>query len=183
MAESKATTNAPFSGTDEPSKAQLQQQMREARASITQTVEEIKETVSEQVESVKETVGNVLDWNEHFKNNPLVWGAAAVGAGLVVGYSIAVMRQGEHHKRRRGHESVTEGLLGELATVGENILLPAINDRIKSLFGIDLSEHLFQHKEAKPKRASSRKSSKKVAASKRPAKKATSKRATKKKAA
>lgn len=179
MTERKAMTAAPSSGADEPSKAQLQQQMKEARASITQTVEEIKETVSEQVESVKETVGNVLDWNEHFKNNPLVWGAAAVGAGLVVGYSIAVMRQGEHHKRRRGHESMTEGLLGELATVGENILLPAINDRIKSLFGIDLAEHLLHHKAAQPKRVSARKSSTKSAASKRTTKKGGGKRTTK----
>jgi ElaB/YqjD/DUF883 family membrane-anchored ribosome-binding protein len=166
----------------EPSKAQLQRQMEEARESIAQTVEEIKDTVSDSVESVKETVSDVLDWNEHFAKNPLVWGAAAVGAGLVVGYSIAVMREGEHHKRRgRRNESVVEGLLKELAVVGENILLPAINDRVKSLFGIDLSKHLLHHEPAKSKRTSSRKSSARAASKKGAAKKTTSgKRATKK---
>lgn len=185
MTERKAVTSAPFSGAEEPSKAQLQQEMNAARATIAQTVEDIKETVSEQVESVKETVSDVLDWNEHFKKNPLVWGAAAVGAGLVIGYSIAVMRQGEDHKKRRGsNQSVADGLLGELAVIGENILLPAVNDRLKSLFGIDLSAHLIQHKAAKPKRAPVRKSSRKGAASKRTTTtKAIAQRATKKKGA
>jgi hypothetical protein len=171
MSNRRAATAAP-EAAEEPSKAQLQRQMEAARESIAQTVEDIKETVTDQVESVKETVSDVLDWNEHFTKNPLVWGAAAVGAGLVVGYSIAVMRQGEHHRKRRGAgDSVAEGLLGELANVGENILLPAVNDRIKQLFGIDLSEHLFRHEEAKPRSASSRKSSKKSASKKRSAKK------------
>ncbi|MDX6694325.1 MAG: hypothetical protein QOF02_1928 [Blastocatellia bacterium] len=179
MSNRRAVTAAP-EATEEPSKAQLQRQMEAARESIAQTVEDIKETVSDQVESVKETVSDVLDWNEHFTKNPLVWGAAAVGAGLVVGYSIAVMRQGEHHRKRRGAgDSVAEGLLGELANVGENILLPAVNDRIKQLFGIDLSEHLFRHETAKPRSASSRKSKKKSASKKGSAKKsAARKRAT-----
>ncbi len=166
----------------EPSKAQLQRQMEEARESIAQTVEEIKDTVSDSVESVKETVSDVLDWNEHFAKNPLVWGAAAVGAGLVIGYSIAVMREGEHHKRRgRRNDSVAEGLLKELAVVGENILLPAINDRVKSLFGIDLSKHLLSHKQARPKRTPARKSSARAASKKGATKKkSTGKRATKK---
>jgi ElaB/YqjD/DUF883 family membrane-anchored ribosome-binding protein len=181
MATRRAATAEPFSGAGEPSKAQLQRQMEEARETISQTVEDIKETVTDQVESVKETVSDVLDWNEHFKKNPLVWGAAAVGAGLVIGYSIAVMRQGEHHtRRRRSGDSLAEGLFNELATVGENILLPAVNDRIKHLFGIDLSEHLFRQGVI-AKRTPTRKSSKKSASKKRATKKASGKRAVKKK--
>lgn len=180
MTEPKAATGEPSTEAAEPSKAQLQRQMEAARESIAQTVEDIKETVSDQVESVKETVSDVLDWNEHFAKNPLVWGAAAVGAGLVIGYSIAVMRQDEHHSRRRGKgDSVAEGLLGELANVGENILLPAVNDRIKQLFGIDLSEHLFRHEETKQRRAPSKKS----ATKKRSTKKAAAKRTARKKSA
>ncbi|HEX8494629.1 MAG TPA: hypothetical protein VF658_17415 [Pyrinomonadaceae bacterium] len=182
MAHRSAATSEPALATAEPSKAQLQRQMAEARETIAQTVEEIKDTVSDSVETVKETVGDVLDWNEHFKKNPLVWGAAAVGAGLVIGYSIAVMREGEHHKRRgRRDDSVVEGLLKELAVVGENILLPAINDRIESLFGIDLSKHLLQHHSAKPKRVSGRKSSAKGSSRKSTTKKAGGKRAAQKK--
>lgn len=180
MANRRPATQ-PLSAEDEPSKAQLQRRMEEARESIAQTVEDIKDTVSDQVESVKETVSDVLDWNEHFSKNPLVWGAAAVGAGLVIGYSIAVMRQGEHHPRRRsGSSSVADGLLNELATVGENILLPAVNDRIKNLFGIDLAEHLFRHEKPKPRRASNKKGSKKLASKKRPAKKSATKSAARK---
>lgn len=181
MADQKGATAGDVTGAAEPSKAQLQRQMEAARESIAQTVEEIKETVTDQVENVKETVSNVLDWNEHFTKNPLVWGAAAVGAGLVIGYSIAVMRQGEHHsRRRRGGESVADGLMSELANVGENILLPAVNERIKHLFGIDLSEHLFKE-ETKRSRASSKKSSRKGAAKKRSTKKAAAKRTSSKK--
>jgi hypothetical protein len=180
MATRRAATAAPFTGAREPGKAQLQRQMEEARETISQTVEEIKDTVTDQVESVKETVSDVLDWNEHFKKNPLVWGAAAVGAGLVVGYSIAVMRQGEHHtRRRRASDSVAEGLFSELATVGENILLPAVNERIKHLFGVDLSEHLFRQ-EVIARRAPARKSSKKSSSKKRATKKPSGKRAAKK---
>ena len=183
MAHRRAVAVEPAS-TAEPSKAQLQRQMEEARESITQTVEEIKDTVTDSVETVKETVTDVLDWNEHFTKNPLVWGVAAVGAGLVIGYSIAAMREGEHHKRRgRRRESVAEGLLNELATVGENILLPAINDRIESLFGINLSKHLLQHERAKPRRVSGKKSSAKGSSKKSAAtKKASGKRAAKKQA-
>ena len=183
MAERKAAIATPTADA-EPSKAQLQRQMEQARDSIAQTVEEIKETVTDQVESVKETVGEVLDWNEHFTKNPLVWGAAAVGTGLVIGYSIAVMRQGEHHsRRRRRDEGVAEGLLNELATVGENILLPAINDRFKSLFGIDLSEHLFRQEKPKSRRAAAKKGSKKGAAKKGTTKKTGASRRQTKKAA
>lgn len=181
MADSRAGTVAPSADEAEPTKEQLQSRMEEARDTIAQTVEDIKETVTDQVESVRETVSNVLDWNENFSKNPLVWGAAAVGAGLVIGYSIAVMRQGEHHSRRRKDDSVADGLLNELATVGENILLPAVNDRIKQLFGIDLKEHLFRTERTKPKPATARRSAKKVAGKKTATKKkAASKRASKK---
>jgi hypothetical protein len=186
MAERKAGSAAVNAEEAEPTKVQLQQRMEQARDTITQTVEEIKETVTDQVESVKETVSDVLDWNEHFSKNPLLWGAAAVGAGLVIGYSVAVMRQGEHHsRRRRTDESVADGLFSELATIGENILLPAVNDRIKQLFGIDLREHLFRAERPKPKRtpparkkSAQKRLTPKTAAKKKPA----GKRASKKKA-
>jgi hypothetical protein len=69
---------------------------------------------------------------------------------------------------------VADSLLAELATVGENILLPAVNERIKHLFGIDLSEHLFHHKAPAPRRISGKKSSRKGAAKKGAAKKKSS---------
>ena len=71
--------------TEEPSKEELQRRMGEARDSITNTVSEIKETVANQVQAVKDT----LDWREQFKKRPVVWSAAALGAGFCTGYCIA----------------------------------------------------------------------------------------------
>ena len=69
----------------EPSKEELQRRLGEARDSISNTVTEIKETVASQVKAVKDT----LDWREQFKKRPVVWSAAALGAGFATGYCIA----------------------------------------------------------------------------------------------
>jgi hypothetical protein len=70
---------------DEPSKAELQRRMEEARDSISNTVTEIKENVAQQVETVKDA----LDWREHFKKRPVAWSLGAAGVGFFVGYGIA----------------------------------------------------------------------------------------------
>ncbi|MDQ5845200.1 MAG: hypothetical protein M3539_07880 [Acidobacteriota bacterium] len=70
---------------DEPSKAELQRRMEEARDSITNTVTEIKENVAQQVETVKDA----LDWREHFKKRPVAWSLGAAGVGFFVGYGLA----------------------------------------------------------------------------------------------
>ncbi|MEA2176048.1 MAG: hypothetical protein QOD00_3640 [Blastocatellia bacterium] len=80
--------------TDELSKAELQRRMEEARESISQTVAEIKDTVVNQYQSVKETVVETLDWREQFRKRPLAWSLGAMGAGLIVGYSIAGVFKG-----------------------------------------------------------------------------------------
>jgi len=92
--------------TEEPSKEELQRRMGEARDSITNTVSEIKETVANQVQAVKDT----LDWREQFKRRPVVWSAAALGAGFCTGYCIANYVKGdsnEYHSAidRYGDES------------------------------------------------------------------------------
>ena len=76
---------------EEPSKEELQRRMDEARDSISNTVTEIKETVANQVQAVKDT----LDWREQFKRRPVVWSAAALGAGFCTGYCIASFAKGE----------------------------------------------------------------------------------------
>jgi hypothetical protein len=63
----------------------------EARDSISNTVTEIKETVANQVQAVKDT----LDWREQFKRRPVVWSAAALGAGFATGYCIAAFAKGD----------------------------------------------------------------------------------------
>ena len=80
--------------TEEPSKEELQRLLGEARDSITNTVSEIKETVANQVQAVKDT----LDWREQFKKRPVVWSAAALGAGFCTGYCIANYVKGDERE-------------------------------------------------------------------------------------
>jgi hypothetical protein len=106
--------------TEEPSKEELQRRLGEARDSITNTVSEIKETVANQVQAVKDT----LDWREQFKRRPVVWSAAALGAGFCTGYCIANYvkgESGEYHSAidRYGEESrhyATQGIASGAAT-------------------------------------------------------------------
>jgi len=75
----------------EPSKEELQRRLGQARDSISNTVTEIKETVAHQVQAVKDT----LDWREQFKKRPVVWSAAALGAGFATGWCIAAYAKGD----------------------------------------------------------------------------------------
>jgi hypothetical protein len=77
------------------SKAELQRRMEEARESISQTVAEIKDTVVNQYQSVKDTVSETLDWREQYRKRPLAWSLGAMGAGLIVGYSLAGVFKGD----------------------------------------------------------------------------------------
>jgi ElaB/YqjD/DUF883 family membrane-anchored ribosome-binding protein len=93
MAEERtlATARAAEPAEDEaydPTKAELQRRMEEARESITQTVAEIKDTVSTQYQNVRETISQSLDWREQFRRRPAAFVAGAVGVGFLVGYSV-----------------------------------------------------------------------------------------------
>ena len=87
LATARATEEASVEA-DDPTKAELQRRMEEARESITQTVAEIKDTVSNQYQNVRETISQSLDWREQFRRRPAAFVAGAVGVGLLVGYSI-----------------------------------------------------------------------------------------------
>jgi hypothetical protein len=184
MAERKRASAPDETAEGNPSKAQLQQRMEDARESIAQTVDEIKETVSEQYENVKETVTEVLDWKEQFQKNPLVWGLGAVAVGVAVGYSIALVRQGDnlHSRRRRsqGGDDFSDTVFDGLATLGQSYLLPAVANKVKELFGVDITEELLGHMKRTPpsqtasrKRGAKKSGTKKSAAKKRATKKAS----------
>lgn len=134
----------------EPTKAELQRRMEETRESISETVEEIKETVAHQYETVKETyetvkegVGEVLDWREQFSQNPVVWGAGAVSLGILVGIGLAQSLGGGQPSSRRksGQAALNEKLLSNLSGLSET-LMPTLTNKIKEMFGIDISEYL-----------------------------------------
>lgn len=156
------------------SKPELERQLAETRESLAHTVHEIKETVNEQYEVVRDSVGGVLDYREQFQKEPLVWSLGALSAGFALGYTL-----GYAHKNTKGskvkHSQIAafaDSMAGELSTVGKAFVMPALNSKIKELFGFDFGdalESMGKGGTAKPKRP----------ATKRPRRKRT---ATKKKA-
>lgn len=150
----------------EPSKRQLQRQMEQTRESLSETVSEIKETVDQEVRAVKTAVSGVLDYREQFQKEPLVWSLGALSAGFALGYTI-----GYAHKNTKGSKQApmiafADSMVEELSTVGNAMVLPALNAKIKELFGFEFSELLTQMKQTRKgpakKRTRKRKPSKSI---------------------
>lgn len=184
--KSAARETAP-AATEEPSKAQLQRRMEQAREDISQTVEEIKETVTEQYEAVKETVAETLDWRAQFRKHSIAWSLGALAVGYVVGSGIAASIE-DATPNKRGRKSsglideiyaVGEKLSDEFSDVAQTILLPALGKKIKEKFGIDVSDKLHA---LIPAKRTTTTSSNKRAAKKSAAKKAGGKKSAAKKA-
>jgi hypothetical protein len=126
-----------------PSKKELQKQMERTRESVSETVDEIKETVGKQYEAAKETVTGVLDYREQFQKEPLVWSLGALSAGFALGYTMGYA----HKETKRSHTksqltAFTNSLVDELSVVGNSMVMPTLNARIRELFGFDFSEVL-----------------------------------------
>ena len=145
----------------QPSKQQLQKQMEQTRQSVSETVGEIKETVNEQIAVAKQTVTGVLNYREEFSKEPLVWSLGALSAGFALGYTM-----GYAHRETKGARNKSEvaafanSLVEELSVVGNSLVMPALNSRIKELFGFDFSDALDsigKVNKPKPKRARARK--------------------------
>jgi hypothetical protein len=141
--------------------------MQQTRESLSETVNDIKETVDHELQAVKKTVSGVLDYREQFQKEPLVWSLGALSAGFALGYTI-----GYAHKNTKGSKqapviALADSMVEELSTVGNAMVLPALNAKIKELFGFEFSELLTQMKQTKKspskKRARKRKPSKVVA--------------------
>ncbi|MDQ1524395.1 MAG: hypothetical protein QOE47_2319, partial [Pyrinomonadaceae bacterium] len=102
------TARAPETETadDGLTKAELQRRMDEARESITQTVSEIKDTVTTQYQNVRETISQSLDWREQYRRRPVEFSVAALGVGLLVGYSVGgAFGGGDSELNERYYES------------------------------------------------------------------------------
>jgi hypothetical protein len=172
--KSATATRTATTGEGEPSKAQLQRRMEEAREDITQTVAEIKETVTDQYESVKETVTETLDWREQFRKHSVAWSMGALALGYVVGTGIAASLTDTPKKKGRRDEglfaeiyAIGETISDELSSVAQTILLPALAKKIKNTFGIDLSDKLLTAKPANRSTRSSKRTATKKSASKK----------------
>ena len=145
----------------QPTKQQLQTQMEKTRQSVSETVGEIKETVNEQIAVAKQTVTGVLNYREEFSKEPLVWSLGALSAGFALGYTM-----GYAHRETKGARNKSEvaafanSLVEELSAVGNNLVMPALNSRIKELFGFDFGDALNSIEKAnkgKRKRARAKK--------------------------
>jgi hypothetical protein len=132
------------SSKKEPSKAELQRRMEETRESISATVSDIKETVEDQYESVKQTVSGITEWREQFMKDPLVWSLGALAAGFALGYTLGYAHK--NTKATRGKQSeiaaFADSVIDELSTVGNSMVMPALNSKVRQLFGFDVSEVL-----------------------------------------
>lgn len=143
--------------------------MEEARASISQTVEEIKDTVEDQYESVKETVSGVLDYREQFQKDPIVWSVGALSAGFALGYTLGYAHKNTKPAGRKRSDvaAFADTLVDELSTVGNSLVMPSLNAKIKQLFGFDLSDMLEEIGGAKKKIRGRKKSLRKGGAKKK----------------
>jgi hypothetical protein len=150
MATKKAANRGSAPAAEaEPTKADLQRRMEEAREDISQTVEEIKDTVTEQYENVKETVSDALDWREQFRKHSVAWSLGALAVGYVVGSSLASSLEDTTKKRGRKSGglideiySMGEKLSDEFSGIAQTVLLPALGKKIKDKFGVDVSDKL-----------------------------------------
>ncbi|HEX8921699.1 MAG TPA: hypothetical protein VF766_09490 [Pyrinomonadaceae bacterium] len=167
---------------EEPTKAELQRRMEEAREDISQTVEEIKDTVTDSYESVKETVAETLDWREQFRKHSIAWSLGALAVGYVVGSGLAASLDDATKKKGRKSSGLLdeiyamgEKLSDEFSDVAQTILLPALGKKIKEKFGIDLSDKLRALAPAKRTSSASHRTAKRSAAKKSAGKKSGAK--------
>jgi hypothetical protein len=100
----------------------------------------------------------VLDYREQFQKEPLVWSLGTLSAGFALGYTL-----GYAHKNTRGakHKSqismFADGIVDELSSVGHSLVMPALNSRIRELFGVDFSQVLQELSGEKKKTPRTRK--------------------------
>lgn len=167
MATTSTHSDGDKPGEKHLTKKELQRQMAQTRESVSETVGEIKQTVSRQYEAARETVAGVLNYREEFQKEPLVWSLGALSAGFALGYTM-----GYAHKETRGARkksevaAFTNSLVEELSLVGNSLVMPTLNARIRELFGFDFSEVLESIGHAKkpsPKRKGGKKTIRKQA--------------------
>ena len=131
----------------EPSKRQLQHRMEQTRESLSETVGEIRETVDHELRAVKKTVSGVLDYREQFQKEPLVWSLGALSAGFALGYTIGYAHKNTKGGKKSAVVAFADSMVAELSTVGNAMVLPALDAKLKELFGFEFSEVLTQMKQ------------------------------------
>ena len=116
--------------------------MQRTRESLAETIGEIKDTVEQEFASAKQTVSGVLDYREQFKNEPLVWSLGALSAGFALGYTLGYAHKNSKHGQQSQLAAFADSMVDELSSVGQGLVMPALNVKIRELFGFDFSELL-----------------------------------------
>jgi hypothetical protein len=164
MATKRKPTTKRADADIELSKRQLQRRMDRTRESLAETIDEIKDTVEQEVRSVKNTVSGVLDFREEFQKEPLVWSLGALSAGFALGYTIGYAHKNTKGRKQTPVAAFANSMVEELSTMGSGLVVPALDGKIKELFGFELSEMLDQISDTKKpavrKKPSGRKKSK-----------------------
>jgi len=86
----------------------------------------------------------VLDFREQFQKDPIVWSMGALSAGFALGYTLGYAHKNMKPSGRKHSEiaAFADTLVDELSTVGQSLVMPALNAKIKQLFGFDFSDML-----------------------------------------
>ncbi len=160
--------------TTEMSKPELERQLAETRESLAHTVHEIKETVTGQYEAVRDSVSGVMDYREQFQNEPLVWSLGALSAGFALGYTLGYAHKNSKSSKAKHSQiaAFADSMASELSTVGQTLVMPTLNHKIKELFGFDFAdvlESMGKGKSASAKRATKKRPSRKRAVTKKKA--------------
>jgi hypothetical protein len=141
--------NAQIERSNQLEKRDLQRQIARTRGSLAETVGEIKETAEQGYESVKQGVSDVLDYREQFQKEPVVWSLGALSAGFALGYTL-----GHAHKiSRKGRQSQLaefgDRIVDDLSKVGQDLVIPTLNTKIRELFGLDFADLLKEMRGSK----------------------------------
>jgi hypothetical protein len=139
--ENRGRVKTSQNGSD-PEKRELERQMQRTRESLAETIGEIKDTVEHELTAAKQTVSGVLDYREQFKEEPLVWSLGALSAGFALGYTLGYAHKNGKHGKQSSIAAFADSMVDELSSVGQGIVMPALNVKIKELFGFDFSEVL-----------------------------------------
>jgi hypothetical protein len=149
-------------GGREPSEKELRRKIGETRDSLRTTVEAIQDKAEEQYETVKQTVSDVLDYRDEFQKEPVVWSLGALSAGFALGYTVGYSHKMAKTSKHSQFAKFTDSVVGELSHVGQRLVLPELNTKIRELFGFDFGGLLEQvrdkPKRTRTKRAKSRRS-------------------------
>jgi hypothetical protein len=100
---------------------------------------------------VKRTVDGVLAGRDQFQKDPIVWSVGALAAGFALGYTLGYAHKtvGRSRGRRSEVGAFADSLIDELSAVGNSLVMPSLNSKLKELFGFDFSDMLEEIGRAK----------------------------------